>query len=101
MTEENETVEFIKAIININKENERTATMLYVSDVDILLNLIEKLQKENEDLKKQKVEYLDKIYNKIDNLKYEYKKAEMHYDSERASFYRDLIRHFEKLLEEE
>ena len=67
----------------------------------VVLDLIEKLQKENEELKKQKVEYLDKIYNKIDNLKYEYKKAEKHSDPERASFYRDLIRHFEKLLEEE
>ena len=66
-----------------------------------MINLIEKLQKENEELKKQKVEYLDKIYNKIDNLKYEYKKAAMHSEPERASFYRDLIRHFKILLEED
>ena len=48
MTEEKEAIEIIKSIININKENERTTAMLYVSDVDILLNLIEKLQNENE-----------------------------------------------------
>ena len=69
--------------------------------IKIIVNLIEKLKKENEELKKQKVEYLDKIYNKIDNLKYEYKKAAMHYEPERASFYRDLIRHFKILLEED
>lgn len=69
--------------------------------IETILNLVEKLKKENEELKKQKVEYLDKIYNKIDNLKYEYKKAAMHSDPERASFYRDLIRHFKILLEEE
>ena len=43
--EEKEAIEFIKSIISINKKNERTTAMLYVSDVDILLNLIEKLQK--------------------------------------------------------
>ena len=50
MTEEKEAIEFIKSIISINKKNERTTAMLYVSDVDILLNLIEKLKKENEEL---------------------------------------------------
>ena len=69
--------------------------------IKIIVNLIEKLKKENEELKKQKVEYLDKIDNKIDNLKYEYKKAVKHSDPERASFYRDLIRHFKILLEED
>ena len=72
-----------------------------VKSIESVINYIENLQKENEELKEEKVTYLNKVYNKIDNFKYKYKKAEMHSDPESASFYRDVIRHFKKLLEEE
>ena len=61
MTEEKEAIEIIKSIININKENERTTAMLCVSDVDILLNLIEKLKKENEQLNNRDTSRLSEI----------------------------------------
>ena len=71
MTEEKEAIEIIKSIININKENERTTAMLCVSDVDILLNLIEKLQKENEELRKNQKYKKDFNGEKIFCLEYD------------------------------
>lgn len=80
--EENESIEFIKSIININKENKSTTTMLYVSDVDVLLNLVEKTTKENEDLKEKVLkkdkklirleEYANKNFERKDDVKARY-----------------------------
>lgn len=62
--EEKEAIEIIKLIINISKKNERTTAIIYVSDEETILNLIEKLQKEIEELRKltefQK-EYINKL----------------------------------------
>ena len=116
MTEEElEAIEIIKSIININKENERTTAMLYVSDVDILLNLIEKLQKENEEYKllnaniekanriiegkeeyipKDKIKELIKKDSEIDKVEFE--------DDEDLNYERKIIDvdYIEELLEE-
>lgn len=55
-----------------------------------MINIIEKLQKENERLKEEKVTYLNKVYDKIDHFKYAYKKAE--YLEIKLDIFKDLYR---------
>ena len=110
MTEEKEAIEIIKSIININKENERTTAMLCVSDVDILLNLIEKLQKENEQLNNRDTRRLSEIgklrakNNHLENeIKYYYiPKDEIEkIKNKNIGQYMNFYREIEELLEEE
>lgn len=66
-----------------------------------LLNLIEKLQKENEELKKDYYNVINKIENKIDRFDYKFEKAKKQNKNNIADYYWNLIINFKKLLESE
>ena len=69
--------------------------------VKILLNLIEKLQKENEELKNDYYNVINKIENKIDRFDYEFEKAKRQKNKDKSDYYWDLIKNLKKLLESE
>ena len=62
------------------------------------LNLIEKLQKENEELNKNYNFLIDKIILKIDEYDYKFEKAKKQNKNDIADYYWDLIINFKKLL---
>lgn len=62
---------------------------------------IKMLQKENEELKKDYYNVINKIENKIDRFDYEFKKAKRQNDKDKSDYYWNLIINFKKLLESE
>ena len=62
---------------------------------------VEKLQKENEELKKDYYNVINKIENKIDRFDYEFKKAKRQNNKDKSDYYWDLIKNLKKLLESE
>ena len=86
---------------NIRNKNKLLEADKIINVQETILNLIEKLQNENETYKKQYFGLIDKIENRIANFDYEYKKAERKNNQERANYYWDLTRNFIKILESE
>lgn len=86
-----------------NKEIVELARMLehILSDYKRVLKINEVLLKENETYKKQYFCLINRIENKIDKFDYEFEKAKMKNDNDRANYYWDLTRNFKKLLESE
>lgn len=62
---------------------------------------IKELQKENEKLKKDYYNVINKIENKIDRFDYEFEKAKRQNNKDKSDYYWDLIINFKKLLESE
>ena len=62
---------------------------------------IKELQKENEKLKKDSYNVINKIENKIDRFDYEFEKAKRQNNRDKSDYYWDLIINFKKLLESE
>lgn len=62
---------------------------------------IKELQKENEELKKDYYNVINKIENKIDRFDYEFEKAKRQNNKDKSDYYWDLITNFKKLLESE
>ena len=69
-----------------------------VNILDALINIIKKLQKENEELNKNYNFLIDKIILKIDEYDYKFKKAKKQNKNDIADYYWDLIINFKKLL---
>ena len=69
-----------------------------VNILDALINIIKKLQKENEELNKNYNFLIDKIILKIDEYDYKFEKAKKQNKNDIADFYWDLILNFKKLL---
>ena len=65
------------------------------------LDLVEKLQKENEELKKDYYNVINKIENKIDRFDYEFEKSKRQNDKDKSDYYWNLIINFTELLESE
>lgn len=63
-----------------------------------VVNLINKLQKENEELNKNYNFLIDKIILKIDEYDYKFEKAKKQNKNDIADYYWDLIINFKKLL---
>lgn len=57
--------------------------------------------KENEELKKDYYNVINKIENKIDRFDYEFEKAKRQNNKDKSDYYWDLIINFTKLLESE
>lgn len=71
---------------------------------NIICNLefqIEKLQKENAELKNEHSCLINRIENKIDKLDYEMERAKRRNDQERANYCWDFLINFKNLLESE
>lgn len=68
------------------------------NNFDKVLNLIIKLQKENEELNKNYNFLIDKIILKIDEYDYKFEKAKKQNKNDIADYYWDLIINFTKLL---
>ena len=62
---------------------------------------IKELQKENEKLKKNYYNVINKIENKIDRFDYEFEKAKRQNNKDKSDYYWDLIINFKQLLESE
>lgn len=69
-----------------------------VNILDALINIIKKLQKENEELNKNYNFLIDKIILKIDEYDYKFEKAKKQNKNDIADYYWDLIINFKKLL---
>lgn len=69
-----------------------------VNILDALINIIKKLQKENEELNKNYNFLIDKIILKIDEYDYKFEKAKKQNKNDIADYYWDLIINFIKLL---
>lgn len=93
-----------KAIRNLENLSEfGLSATLNQADLDkmkIVLNLIEKQQKEIEKTKEEYNSLIHRIENKIDNFDYKFEKAKRRNDKKRADYYWDLIINLKKLLEE-
>lgn len=70
-------------------------------DLRIFIKLVDRLQKENEELKKDYYNVINKIENKIDRFDYEFEKAKRQNNKDKSDYYWDLIINFSKLLESE
>lgn len=104
--EEKKAVEFVKKRTKeLKKYAKRENELVYD---DIILNLINKLQKENEKLQKEteelKKDYynvINKIENKIDRFDYKFEKAKRQNNKDKSDYYWNLIINFKELLESE
>ena len=79
---------------HINNTKERKALEHILSDYKRVL-------KENEELKKDYYNIINKIENKIDRFDYEFEKAKRQNNKDKSDYYWDLIINFKKLLESE
>lgn len=66
-----------------------------------ILSDYKRVLKENEELKKDFYNLINKIENKIDRFDYEFEKAKRQNDKDKSDYYWDLIINFKKLLESE
>ena len=69
--------------------------------VDVILSDYKRVLKENEELKKDYYNVINKIENKIDRFDYEFEKAKRQNKNDIADYYWDLIINLKKLLESE
>ena len=80
----------------VNHECDRLEKIDFEKDMRII-----ELQKENEELKKDYYNVINKIENKIDRFDYEFEKAKKQNNKDKSDYYWDLITNFKKLLESE
>ncbi len=84
----------IETSLNLKNKNKEELMLL----LNESLGVIEKLQKENEELNKNYNFLIDKIILKIDEYDYKFKKAKKQNKNDIADYYWDLIINFKKLL---
>lgn len=91
-----------KAVEDMNSfANGINMSCVTARQLQIVLNLIVKLQKENEELKKDYYNVINKIENKIDRFDYEFEKSKRQNDKDKSDYYWNLIINFTELLESE
>lgn len=83
-----------------NKEKINKADELINIQETILLDY-KRVLKENEELKEDNYNVINKIENKIDRFDYEFEKAKRQNNKDKSDYYWDLIRNLKKLLESE
>ena len=102
--EEKKAIEIIKGLAvyyddySLLDEEEIEENASVNKSIELILNLIEKLQKENEELNKNYNFLIDKIILKIDEYDYKFEKAKKQNKNDIADYYWDLIINFKKLL---
>lgn len=84
----------IETSLNLKNKNKEELMLL----LNESLGVIEKLQKENEELNKNYNFLIDKIILKIDEYDYKFEKAKKQNKNDIADYYWDLIINFKKLL---
>lgn len=67
--------------------------------IDHILSAYKRVLKENEELKKDYYNVINKIENKIDRFDYEFEKAKRQNNKDKSDYYWDLIINFKKLLD--
>ena len=82
-------------------QEEHKAIEHILSDYKRVLEINEALLKENEELKKDYYNVINKIENKIDRFDYEFEKAKKQNNKDKSDYYWNLIINFTKLLESE
>ena len=97
--EEKEAIEYLKTRLYGNEGCKYIDVAQ--EDLRIFIKLVDRLQKENEELKKDYYNVINKIENKIDRFDYEFEKAKKQNNKDKSDYYWDLIRNFRKLLESE
>lgn len=80
----------------VDHECDRLEKIDFEKDMRII-----ELQKENEELKKDYYNVINKIENKIDRFDYKFEKAKRQNNKDKSDYYWDLITNFKKLLESE
>lgn len=100
---ENENKELKEEIKSWKKYSDEQEEII-IEKNNIICNLefqIEKLQKENAELKNEHSCLINRIENKIDKLDYEMERAKRRNDQERANYCWDFLINFKNLLESE
>lgn len=69
--------------------------------IDVILSDYKRVLKENEELKKDYYNVINKIENKIDRFDYEFEKAKRQNNKDKSDYYWNLIINFKELLESE
>ena len=67
--EENKAIENIEKRLIIEKYTKNIGTPVYIKDIETILNLMQKLQKENEKLKSKNQDLLKKLRNRVKEVK--------------------------------
>lgn len=91
----------LKTDVDYSEYNEQIVGDISYRAIQHLLSDYKRVLKENEELKKDYYNVINKIENKIDRFDYEFEKAKRKNDKDRADYYWDLIGNFIKLLREE
>ena len=72
-----------------------------INAIEHILSDYKRVLKENEELKEDYYNIINKIENKIDRFDYEFEKAKRQNNKDKSDYYWDLIRNLKKLLESE
>ena len=67
--EENKAIENFEKRLIIEKYTKNIGTPVYIKDIETILNLMQKLQKENEKLKSKNQDLLKKLRNRVKEVK--------------------------------
>lgn len=70
-----------------------------IKAIEHILSDYKRVLKENEELKKDYYNVINKIENKIDRFDYEFEKAKRQNNKDKSDYYWDLIINFKKLLD--
>lgn len=97
--EEKKAIEYLKTRLYGNKGCKYIDVAQ--EDLRIFIKLVDRLQKENEELNKNYNSLIDKIILKIDEYDYKFEKAKKQNKNDIADYYWDLIINFKKLLDGE
>ena len=82
-------------LVNDEERNE------YQYAIEHILSEYKRVLKENEELKKDYYNVINKIENKIDRFDYEFEKAKRQNNKDKSDYYWNLIINFKELLESE
>lgn len=97
--EEKKAIEYLKTRLYGNKGCKYIDVAQ--EDLRIFIKLVDRLQKENEELNKNYNSLIDKIILKIDEYDYKFEKAKKQNKNDIADYYWNLIINFKKLLDGE
>lgn len=86
-------------IVGNQRANTTLGYLVFKENLEEKLSDYKRVLKENEELKKDYYNVINKIENKIDRFDYEFEKAKRQNNKDKSDYYWDLIINFKKLLD--
>lgn len=84
-----------------DEKTDKEIYTFFINALEHILSDYKRVLKENEELKKDYYNVINKIENKIDRFDYEFEKAKKQNNKDKSDYYWNLIINFTKLLESE